>query len=122
LYPYSTHYPKKMILKQGVKNYLLDTHDIVYCYANNKLVYVVDAQNQKYIADKSLHRLETDLDPDRFFKANRTQIINFDFIRSYVSFDKNKIKVELKSPTKDETILVSQTRVNAFKQWIYQQL
>lgn len=119
---HSDFYPKKMILKQGIRHFLLETRDIVYCYSNNKLVYIVDAANQKYVADKNLLRLAEELDPRMFFQANRNQIINFQFIRSFASHEKNKIKVELKAEPKDIAVIVSQTRVLAFKQWIYQQL
>ena len=115
-------YPKKMILKHGVKHFLLDTSEIVYCYSNNKVVYIVDVQNQKYVYDKNLIKLETELDPKQFFQVNRTHIINFNFIRSYVTHEKNKIKVELKTLQKDQSVIVSQTRVNAFRQWVYKQL
>lgn len=118
-----TLYPKKMILKHGARHILLDTKDIVYCYSNNKVVFVVATDNQKYIADKNLLHLECDLDPKSFFKANRTHIINFNFIRSFVTYERNKIKVELKMPEKEaEEVVISQTRVNAFRQWIHQQL
>jgi hypothetical protein len=50
-------YPKKMILKHGAKHFLLATSDIVYCYSNNKVVYIVDGANQKYVYDKNLLRL-----------------------------------------------------------------
>lgn len=115
-------YPRKMILKYGIKHFLLDTKDIVYGYSNNKVVYIVDAANQKYIYDKSLLRLEAELDPNLFFRINRTHIINFNFIRSFVTHEKNKIKLELKTAPKGEVLVISQTRVNAFKQWIYKQL
>jgi DNA-binding LytR/AlgR family response regulator len=120
--PPTDFYPKKMILKQGAKNYLLDTKEIVYCYSRNKVVYIVDANNQKYISDKSLLRLEAELDPRSFFKANRTQIINFHYIRSFVTHERSKMKVEMKALAKDQSVVISQTRVNAFRQWIYQQL
>ena len=120
--PHPDFYPKKMILKLGVKHFLLDTSDIVYCYSNNKVVYVIDVNNQKYMYDKSLMRLETELNPRLFFKVNRTHIINFNFIRSFVTHEKSKMKVELKTTHKDEVVLVSQTRVNAFRQWIQKQL
>ena len=115
-------YPKKMILKHGVKHFLLDVQDIVYCYSFNKIVYVIDANDQKYIYDKNLLSLEKELDPRLFFKINRTHIINFNFIRSFVMYDRNKMKIELKNLQKDQTVVISQTRVNAFKEWIYQQL
>jgi DNA-binding LytR/AlgR family response regulator len=115
------YYPKKMVLKQGIKHFLLDIRDIVYCYSNNKVAYIVDVNNQKYIADKNLIGLEAELDPRLFFKVNRTHIINFNFILSFVTHEKNKIRVELKT-AKKEQVVVSQTRVHDFKQWIYQQL
>jgi DNA-binding LytR/AlgR family response regulator len=67
-------------------------------------------------------RLETELDPKQFFKVNRTHLINFHFIRSFVTHEKNKIKVELKTGDKFESVIISQTRVNAFREWIYKQL
>ena len=121
--PHHPHlYPKKMIVKHGVKHFLLDTNDIVYCYSNNKIVYIVDATNEKYVSDKNLIRLEAELNPNQFFKVNRTHIINFNFIRSFVTYEKNKIKVELKNVHKDQSVIISQTRVNAFRQWVHKQL
>ena len=118
-----THlYPRKLIVKHGARHFLLDTSDIVYCYSNNKIAYIVDSSNKKYIGDKNLMHLEESLDPRQFFRINRTHIINFNFIRSFASYDKNKIKVELKLSEKDEAAIVSQPRVTAFKQWLYQQL
>jgi hypothetical protein len=32
------------------------------------------------------------------------------------------MKVDLKSSQKEQSVIISQTRVNAFRQWIYQQL
>ena len=95
---------------------------LLNCYSNNKIAYIVDSSNKKYIGDKNLMHLEESLDPRQFFRINRTHIINFNFIRSFASYDKNKIKVELKLSEKDEAAIVSQPRVTAFKQWLYQQL
>ena len=120
--PNHEFYPRKMIFKHGVKHFLLDTKDLVYCYSTNKVVFVVDADNQKYIYDKNLLHLESELDTRQFFKINRSQIINFDFIRSFVTHEKNKMKVELKTEAMVQSVIISQTRVNAFKQWLYQQL
>lgn len=120
--PDSEIYPKKMILKHGVKHFLLDTQDIVYCYSSNKVVYIVDVNDKKYIYDKSLLQLEAKMDPQVFFKINRTHIINFNFIRSFLTYEKNKMKVELKTMHKDSSVVISQSRVNAFKHWIYTQL
>jgi DNA-binding LytR/AlgR family response regulator len=121
--PNQVLYPKKLILKQGTRHVLLDADDIVYCYSDNRVVFIVAADDQKYMADKNLLHLEQELDPKLFFKVNRTHVINFNFIRSFATYERNKIKVELKLPEKKpKEVVVSQTRVNAFRQWIYQQL
>jgi DNA-binding LytR/AlgR family response regulator len=116
------NYPSRLLLRNGTRNYLVETRDIVYCYSNNKVVYIVDSAQQKYMADGSLSSLEAGLDPGQFFKANRTHLVNFNYIKSFGSVEKNKMKVELKTVPREQQVIVSQTRVNAFRDWIHKQL
>jgi DNA-binding LytR/AlgR family response regulator len=38
---------------------------------------------QKYLADKSLHDLEKELDPKIFFRVNRQYMININYLESF---------------------------------------
>ena len=125
--PHEVAYPahpfaKRMILRSGIRHYVIQVDEIAYCYSQDKITYLIDIHNRKYTSDKPLSHLETDLDPQLFFKINRNQIINLNHIRSYASFEKNRLKVELHVADKTHYVTVSQPKVVAFKDWILQQL
>ncbi len=115
-------YARRMILRSGIRHHLIHVEEIAYCYSQDKITYVVDINNRKYTSDKPLTHLEIDLDPHVFFRINRTHIINLNHIRSYASFEKNRLKVELTVADKTHFVTVSQPKVVAFKDWILQQL
>ena len=61
--------------------------------------------------------LEEELDSKIFYRANRKYIVNVDCIRSYKSYDKVKLVLELGVPVNEE-IIISQENAPAFKKWI----
>jgi two-component system response regulator LytT len=64
-----------------------------------------------------MEELETQLNPQVFFRANRQFIIAFSSIKSNHQHFNGKIKVLLTLPTKEE-ILVSRERAPEFKAWL----
>lgn len=109
---------KRIIAKKGVENISIKHENIVIFYSENKVVYVIDNNNKKFITDKTLSELEAELDSSIFFRANRQYIINLNFVRSYKSYDKVKIKVDLMIPENNHFIIVSQIGAPHFRKWI----
>lgn len=112
--------PKKtrIIVKKGLENIAVKTEDIVLFYTENKMVYVIDRQKAKYIYDKNLSILASELDPDVFFRANRKYVVNINFIKSYKSYEKVKLMVELSVPDIPHQIVISQETAGEFKKWM----
>src|SRR4051794_15406582 len=112
--------PKKtrIIVKKGLENIAVKTEDIVLFYTENKMVYVIDRQKAKYIYDKNLSILASELDPDVFFRANRKYVVNINFIKSYKSYEKVKLMVELAVPDIPHQIVISQETAAEFKKWM----
>jgi len=112
--------PKKtrIIVKKGLENIAVKTEDIVLFYTENKMVYVIDRQKAKYIYDKNLSILASELDPDVFFRANRKYVVNINFIKSYKSYEKVKLMVELSVPDIPHQIVISQETAAEFKKWM----
>lgn len=110
----------RLLVQKGLENILLKLEDIVFFYTENKLVYVVDRVEKKYLTDSSLLELEEELDPLVFFRANRQYIININFIKSFRAYEKVKIKVDLKLPELNHCIIVSQETAPHFRKWIYE--
>ena len=101
-----------------MENIAVKTEDIVLFYTENKIVYVIDKQKAKYIYDRNLSLLESELDPDIFFRANRKYVVNINFIKSYKTYEKVKLILELSVPDISHQIVISQETSAEFKKWI----
>lgn len=108
----------RIIVKRGMEFQAIRTEDIVYFFTEHKLVFLVDKDNRKYMAEaNNLAELEVELDTNMFYRANRKYIVNANFIRRFKPLERSKISVELTLPV-DEEIIVSQENSSAFKKWI----
>jgi len=108
----------RMLVRKGIENIILKTSDIVIIYTENKLVYVVDKDGKKYIADKNLSDLDEELDPGIFFRVNRQYIVNIGFVKSYKAYEKVKLQIDLTMPELHHHIIVSQEMAPCFRKWI----
>jgi len=111
-------YKTRMLVRKGIENIALRTNDIVILYTENKLVYVIDREGKKYIADKHLGELDQELDHSIFFRVNRQYIINIGFVKSYKAYEKVKLLVDLTMPDLHHQIIVSQEMAPCFRKWI----
>jgi len=110
----------RLLVQKGLENILLKLEDIVLFYTENKVVYVIDRFEKKYLTDSNLLELEEELDSLIFFRANRQYIININFIRSFRAYEKVKIKVDLSLSELNHCIIVSQETAPHFRKWIYE--
>jgi DNA-binding LytR/AlgR family response regulator len=94
--------------------------DIGYFFTEHKLIFLVDKDNRKYLAEKSnLSELEEELDRKIFYRANRKYIINANYVKRFKPLERSKISVELVLPVTEE-IIISQENSASFKKWIGQ--
>jgi len=106
-----------VIVRKGVAYQPIRIEDVVYFFTEQKLVFLVDKSNTKYVADKNnLGEVEEDLDEFVFYRANRKYIISAKFVKGFKQLDR-KVAIELMIPVKEE-IMVSQENVVSFKKWI----
>lgn len=108
----------RLIVRRGATYFALKHSDIALIYTSDKLVYVIDRESKKYMADKSLAELENELDHSIFFRANRQYIISFNFIKSFKSYQKVKLLVDMDVPDLEEPVIISQQASTAFKKWM----
>lgn len=112
--------PKKtrILVKKGLENISLLLEDIVLFFTENKIVYVIDKSGRKYLIDKNLADLETELDSKTFFRVNRQYIVNINFIRSFKAYERVKLQIELTLSELNYFIVVSQETAPFFRKWI----
>jgi len=109
----------RLLVKKGIENIALRLEDIVLMYTQDKLVYVIDHNSKKYIADKTLSELEQELDNAIFFRVNRQYIVNINFVKSFKSFEKVKLLLDIVIPEINHSIIISQETAPTFRKWMH---
>jgi DNA-binding LytR/AlgR family response regulator len=109
---------KRLIVKKGLENISLLLENVALFFTENKVVYVIDKSGRKYLCDKNLSDLEEELDKKTFFRVNRQYIVNIDYIRSFKTYERVKLQLELTVSDVNCFIVVSQETAPSFRKWI----
>lgn len=94
----------------------LSVDDIYYIFIDTKIVKAITAESKIYYMDKTLDEIMEQLDPTKFFRANRQYIISRTAVKDMSVWFGSKLSVNLKIPV-NEKIIISKARVKEFKQW-----
>jgi two-component system LytT family response regulator len=113
------HKKQRLIVRKGTEHIALRLEEIVLFYTENKVVYALDNDGKKYLADHNLSELELTLDTASFFRANRQYIININYIRSFKTYEKVKVQIDLTIPELNHYIIVSQEMAPQFREWMH---
>lgn len=95
----------------------LQVSDIAYFYSENKVTFAVTRNNQEHVIDLSLNKLMEQLNPDRFFRANRQFILSIDAIKHAEPYFNGKLSITVCPPFKGK-ITISEEKLSAFKRWL----
>jgi DNA-binding LytR/AlgR family response regulator len=120
------HFPERkkrtrLVIKKGSENIFMLLENIVFFYTENKIVFAIDQAGKKYVVNGNLTVLESELDTNIFFRANRQFIINIGHVKSFRTYERVKLKVDMNSDELNNKyfIIVSQETAPAFRKWIY---
>ena len=108
----------RLLVKKGTENISKQVSEIAFFYTENRIVYAFDKHGRKFLIDRNMNELETELDPSAFFRANRQYIINLNFIKHFKPYEKVKLLVELNVPDTNHVIIISQNSSPDFRSWI----
>jgi two-component system LytT family response regulator len=94
----------------------LSVNDIAYIYSENKIAKMITFDKRSFYESSSLDEIQRQIDPARFFRANRQFIISHKAIKDISVWFDSKLSVNL---TVDipEKIIVSRVRASEFKDW-----
>ncbi len=105
-------------LISGVNSYKkIETNKIAYFYSENKLSFAVDFDNVEHTLDYTLEQLESELNPNDFFRANRKVILNVESVSKIMIDLGGKLNIETLPKSRFE-ITVSRLKSAEFKQWM----
>jgi DNA-binding LytR/AlgR family response regulator len=110
-------YLKRVIIRLGHQIKVVEIKDVAYFYIDEKIVFGVTFNKDRYPMDLSLDQLEKQLDPERFSRINRAFIISLESIDTMITYSKARIKIKLKPPCELESI-TSTERSAEFREWL----
>lgn len=110
-------YKTRFMVKFGDHIRSVIVEDINYFFAEGRNVYLYTLNDSKYIIDFTLEELENLLDPQSFYRVNRSFILRLDSVRDVLVYSNSRLKV-ITSPESVKEIIVSREKVALFKSWI----
>ena len=110
------NYKTRFMVKVGEHIRSIITDKIILFYAEGRNVFMQTSQNREYIVDYRLEDLEDILNPEQFFRVNRTYLVNIQEIKDVLVYSKSRLRIMLNNNTEKE-IIVSRDKVNLFKYW-----
>ncbi|SOD80297.1 LytTr DNA-binding domain-containing protein [Spirosoma fluviale] len=99
---------------QGI--HLLTVDDITYLQADEGIVFAFDVRGQKYPLSGNLTELEDQLDPARFFRLNRSEIINIRYIDRLEPYFNDRLAVRMLGHT--DPLITSTGRTPDLRRWL----
>ncbi|MEZ4805092.1 MAG: LytTR family DNA-binding domain-containing protein [Bacteroidia bacterium] len=107
----------RIVAKKGIEYYSIPINQISHFYSENKLTFLINTENQRYIVDYTLSDLEKILNHKEFFRINRQCITHVNAVRKFKSIDKGKIQLTL-HPDSKNNFIISQENASSFKHWL----
>ncbi len=111
------NYRDRFLVKQGQKFITIETAEIAFFFAEDRVNFLKTKGGQKFIVDYTLDEIEAQLDPTLFFRLNRQFITHIKSIDSVHPYFNSKLKIHLKPAIEDE-VLVSREKASEFKAWM----
>lgn len=107
----------RFTVRIGDRILILPIEEVAYFYAEDKSTYAVTNEGKRHILDLTLDAVQESVDPSRFFRISRSQIVALDAIESVSKHLNNRLKVNL-NPKPSFDAFVSRFRLTDFMEWL----
>lgn len=114
---FTSRYKNRFLTKVGQRLFFVQVDEVAYFHADNKIVFLVDREGNRFVINTTLEKLELMLDPRHFFRINRKVIIHADVIEQVKPVANNRLKIVLRGIQTQEDITISREKVPEFKLW-----
>jgi len=88
-------YKNRFMIKVGEHIRSIQAENVVLFFADGRVVYLLNDQGREYIVDFKMEELDEVLDPEVFFRINRSFTININAIRDVIIYSSSRLKILL---------------------------
>lgn len=110
-------YRKRFLVNGATSYFKLDVNELAWFSTENRVTTAYTFGGKSHIIDLTIEKLEEQLDPEIFFRTNRSTIIHINSIQKFENHFGGKLVLRLVHPFK-ETITISRLKATEFKEWV----
>lgn len=108
---------KRFLVTYQQKLLTVAVEEISCFFSDNRFIFFKTFDNRKFLVEYRMDELETMLDPQLFFRINRSYIISINAIAVIYTYPGHRLKINIK-PTAEKEMIVSRDRIARFRKWL----
>jgi two-component system, LytTR family, response regulator LytT len=85
----------KVLVKSGARNFIVDAQDIIYATIEDGLITVVASGMEGQSNYRTIEELQSNLDPELFWRVHRSYLVNINRIREVVPWFKSSYQLRM---------------------------
>jgi two-component system response regulator LytT len=113
----ATVFKNRFFVESGQRFLSVSIKDIAYFFSDGRFVYFTTFAKNKYIIHYRMEELVSLLNPEDFYRINRSFIVSVNAIAQIHPYFGSRFKLKL-LPAVQEEILVSRNRAPGFRKWL----
>lgn len=113
----TNNFRQRITVKVGDKLRSFTIDEVIMFYSSNKMNYIFAIDGRSYPIDLTIEEISKQLDPDKYFRVNRGQIVSIDHIKDIAVHSNSRLKILIEG-SHAQDIIVSREKVKEFKQWL----
>jgi two-component system, LytTR family, response regulator LytT len=110
-------YKSSFLVAKATKLIPVDISNVAFFYIKNDLVMLYTVKGEHYATDYSLDKLEGEVNPHDFYRANRQFLVNRRMVKEVEHYFARKLLVKTHTPS-PEQIIVSKEKATTFTKWL----
>lgn len=85
----------KLLVRSGPRNLVVDANDVIYATIDDGLITVVTTQIEGQLNYRTIEELQSNLDPDVFWRVHRSFLVNINRIREVIPWFKSSFQLKM---------------------------
>jgi two-component system response regulator LytT len=85
----------KLLVKSNHRNFIVDAQDVVYATIDDGLITVVAANLEGQSNYRTIEELQSNLDPDMFWRVHRSYLVNIHRIKEVIPWFKSSFQLRM---------------------------
>lgn len=113
--PKSSGPRSKLLVRNGARNIIVDAQDLIYATIDNGVIMLVTSTAEGISNYKTLEDLQANLDPETFWRAHRSYVVNIHQIREVLPWFKSGYQIRM-GDKKNSEVPVSRVQTRRLRE------